>query len=98
MVEFRTLPRYIPPMLSRPGKPFDSPCHLFEIKWDGTRAIAYVETDGCRLMNRRERDISERYPEFECLQGAPDGTVLDGEIVVMRDGKSDFHALQHREQ
>ena len=36
-----TLPRCIAPMLARPGKPFDSAEHLFEVKWDGMRASVY---------------------------------------------------------
>ena len=34
------LPRFVPPMLAKPGAPFDSSEHLFEIKWDGTRVLA----------------------------------------------------------
>ncbi len=33
------LPRFVPPMLAKPGVPFDSPEHLFEIKWDGTAHV-----------------------------------------------------------
>jgi ATP-dependent DNA ligase len=42
--------------------------------------------------------MTDRYPEFACLQHLPRGTVLDGETVVLRDGKPDFHLLQSREQ
>jgi len=93
-----SLPAFIEPMLAKSGDPFDSDEYLFEIKWDGTRAIAYVEGRKCRLMNRRRFDISDRYPELQCFAGAPDGTVLDGEIVVLRDGRSDFQALEQRDQ
>ena len=37
------LPQFIAPMLARPGKPFDSAKHLFDVKWDGMRALAYVD-------------------------------------------------------
>ena len=40
-----SLPPFVPPMLARPGAPFDSDTHLFEIKWDGTRMLAFVERD-----------------------------------------------------
>jgi ATP-dependent DNA ligase len=89
-------------MLARPGEPFDSDEHLFEIKWDGTRALAFMDggaEKSYRLLNRRRVDLTDRYPELACLRGLPPGTVLDGEIVVLRpDGCSDFNALQSREQ
>jgi bifunctional non-homologous end joining protein LigD len=85
-------------MLSVAGEPFDSSEHLFEIKWDGTRAMAFIDEGGVRLMNRRQRDISHRYADLQCLSAAPMGTVLDGEIVVLKDGRSDFQLLARREQ
>jgi DNA ligase D-like protein (predicted ligase) len=86
-------------MLARPGAAFDSDQHLFEVKWDGTRALCYVEAGKVRLMNRRRRDIDFRYPDLDCLARLPAGTVLDGEIVVLRpDGSPDFEGLQVREQ
>ena len=95
----KELPAFIEPMLARPASPFDSDKHLFEIKWDGTRVLCFVEKGGFRLMNRRRRDTTHRYPDLECLASLPPGTVLDGEIVVLRgDGTPDFAALQARDQ
>ncbi|MCZ6795264.1 MAG: hypothetical protein O7J95_16790 [Planctomycetota bacterium] len=94
----KELPEFIAPMLARPGEPFDSERYLFEIKWDGTRALLFVEGDRYRLVNRRKFAISERYPEFSVLQKLAAGTVLDGEIVVLRDGAPDFELLLSREQ
>lgn len=92
------LPEFIEPMLARPASAFDSDEHLFEIKWDGTRGLAFVGDD-IRIMNRRRVDISERYPELiQQLRGLPRGTILDGEIVVLKNGQPDFQALQSREQ
>jgi bifunctional non-homologous end joining protein LigD len=85
-------------MLARVSGPFDSPGHLFEIKWDGIRALAFVERGECRLMSRRGNTISPRYPELGPLSGLPDGTVLDGEIVAFRGEKPDFEQLLSREQ
>jgi DNA ligase D-like protein (predicted ligase) len=92
------LPAFIEPMLARPGDAFDSDEHLFEIKWDGTRALAFIEGGGWRLLNRRRVEMAGRYPELSCLGKLPPGTVLDGEIVVLRDGKPDFPSLLVREQ
>ena len=92
------LPQFIPPMLAKSGQAFDSPDHLFEIKWDGTRCLCFVENGIHRLVNRRQADLTSRYPEFSSLGTLPSGTVLDGEMVVLRDGKPDFALLQSREQ
>ncbi len=86
------LPQFIPPMLAEPGTAFDSDEHLFEVKWDGTRTLAFVEGKQYRLLNRRRIDMAERYPEFACLAGFPAQTVVDGETVVLRDGKPDEQA------
>ena len=92
------LPDFVAPMLCRRGSAFDSDQHLFEIKWDGTRALLFADHSGRRLRNRREAVLDERYPELESWGALPPGTVLDGELVVLRDGAPDFSALLAREQ
>lgn len=77
--------------------PFDSDEHLFEIKWDGVRCIAFVEDGRLRLQNRRYFELRERYPELACLTGLPAGTVIDGEIVALVDGKPSFNRLMQRD-
>jgi len=85
-------------MLARIGDAFDSPDFLFEIKWDGIRAISYVEDGALRVHGRKRRDLADRYPELEPLRRLPSGTVLDGELVVLRpDGTPDFRAILGRE-
>ncbi|MCR9243450.1 MAG: hypothetical protein NXI31_00355 [bacterium] len=85
-------------MLAKIGRPFDSPDHFFEIKWDGVRAMTYVERGEHRMHGRRRRDLRARYPELEFLATLPDGTVLDGELVVLAaDGRPDFRAMISRE-
>ncbi len=90
------LPRHIRPMLARPGRRFDSRNHLFEVKWDGMRTIAYVEASGYRIVSRHGNDITDRFPELGSLDNLPPGTVLDGELVVLRGGKPRFSLLQTR--
>ncbi len=85
-------------MLARPGAPFDSDEHLFEIKWDGTRMLAFVEHDGIRLVNRHRAERTVQYPELACLAELPTGTILDGELVVFADGRPDFCRLLSRDQ
>src|SRR5260370_35266379 len=70
------LPRFVPPMLAKPGVPFDSSEHLFEIKWDGTRVLAFVDSHGYRLVNRHRAEVTHRFPEFGFLKRLPAGALL----------------------
>src|SRR5260370_3657191 len=92
------LPRFVLPRLAKPGVPFDSSDHLFEIKGDGTRVLAFVDSHGYRLVNRHRADVTDRYPELAFLHDLPAGTVLYGEVVVLRQGKPDFGLLLSRNQ
>ncbi len=92
------LPEFVPPMLAKLGEPFSSDEYQFEIKWDGTRALAFVEGGDYRLINRRQNPSKLRYPELSYLGELPAGTLLDGEIVVLVDGKPDFAGMLRREQ
>lgn len=98
MAESRTLPGHIEPMLARIGSAFDSAAHLFEIKWDGVRAMAYCEGGTHRMHGRKRRDLADRYPELGFLARLDAGCVLDGELVVLgADGRPDFPAIVARE-
>lgn len=89
--------RTIRPMLAQKAEPFDSEDFIYEPKFDGTRAIAFVG-EKTRLQNRRLLNITARYPELELSeQLKAKEAVLDGEIVVLEKGKPDFRALQTRE-
>lgn len=92
------LPDFVAPMLAeRVLEPFDSPEFLFEIKWDGTRCLAFVEEPRLRLVNRRKAEMAARYPELAGLRGLPAGTLLDAEVVVLEGGKPSFNRLAQRE-
>ncbi len=49
----RRLPDFVRPMLAQAAEPFDSARHLFEIKWDGARCLAFIEPQRMRLVSRR---------------------------------------------
>jgi bifunctional non-homologous end joining protein LigD len=71
----------------------------YEFKWDGVRAVGFVEAGGLVLRSRRGDDVTVRYPELSRL---PDGLaghdlVVDGEVVALDErGRPDFGALQNR--
>ena len=60
---------------------FNSPDHLYELKWDGIRAVASMDRGGLRVADRGGGDLLPLVPELADL-ALPDGAVLDGEIVV----------------
>ena len=67
----------------------------FEPKWDGFRAIAW--SGEARLDSRNQRPLLRYFPELEApLWALPAGTVVDGEVVVVRGDRLDFDALQNR--
>lgn len=91
----------IKPMLAATGdKPFDDPDWIYEIKWDGYRAIAEIKKDDIKLYSRNGLSFSELYPEITtALKTIKDDAVLDGEIVVLdAEGKPSFQKLQHLEK
>ncbi len=92
------LPTFVRPMLAQPGRAFDSDQHLFEIKWDGIRALAFVEHAGYRLVSRHGLALGELFPELAALGDLPPGTLLDGELVVLRNGRPHLSLVQSRQQ
>lgn len=88
---------YIKPMLTRLAeKPFDGKDWIFEIKWDGYRAIAHTGRNGTKLYSRNGLSFQNDYPEiFEAARNFPVSAILDGEIVAL-DPKSrpSFQLLQ----
>lgn len=77
-------------------EPFDKPNWLYEIKWDGYRAIATKSEHDLQLYSRAGTDFSESYPPvLEALRDIAHNVILDGEIVVVDDqGKPHFEWLQ----
>jgi bifunctional non-homologous end joining protein LigD len=96
----QVLPGQIRPMLATlGGLPPDTGGWAFEMKWDGVRAIAFVEGGRAQFWSRTGRDVTGSYPELRGLAAAV-GTarvVLDGEVVAFGDGQwPSFEALQQR--
>ena len=94
------LPTTLTPMLAAPGDPpsHDPGAWAVEFKWDGVRALAFIETGRLRLVSRTGKDITATYPEVAGLGHAigHKQALVDGEIVAFSGGRPDFEALQPR--
>jgi bifunctional non-homologous end joining protein LigD len=94
------MPTAIYPMLATAiEKPFDNPDWLFEIKWDGYRAVAFMDNDRVRFVSRNQNDLTGQYPELVTLPQFVKGlrAILDGEIVALDEqGRPSFSLMQQR--
>jgi bifunctional non-homologous end joining protein LigD len=93
------LPRDLEPMraVAVDALPPDDARWAYEVKWDGVRALAYVQAGRARLQSRTLKDVTDRYPELAVLGRDLDGVVLDGEVVALDEsGRPRFERLQQR--
>src|SRR5690606_19025907 len=93
----KKLANFTKPMLAKEtDKAFDDKNWLFEIKWDGYRAVAEKNKKDIRLYSRNGLDFSSTYPVItDQLQEIREEVIIDGEIVVLNDnGQPDFQMLQ----
>ena len=94
------LPSSVRPMLAAAGPlPTEEGQWAYEVKWDGVRAILFVEGGRVRVQSRNDLDVTVSYPELAALGEFLGMTtcVLDGEIVALADdGRPSFSRLQHR--
>ncbi|MES2284128.1 MAG: DNA ligase D [Bacteroidota bacterium] len=96
--ETTKLNTYIKPMLAKETDiPFSDKDWIYEIKWDGYRAIAEINKNNISLYSRNGNTFNASYPiVVNELKKLNINAVVDGEIVVMdKNGKSDFQLLQH---
>ena len=92
------IPENIQPMKATlVDEPFDDPDWLYEVKWDGYRAIATINKGEVNLISRNNKTFNDKfYSIYKLLQKWKINAVLDGEILVLNDkGVSDFGALQN---
>lgn len=94
------MPTLVPAMLATAADlPGDDDGWTYEMKWDGIRAIAYVDGGRITLLTRSERDVSATYPEIRLLGETLGSTrvVLDGELVAFDESlRPSFGRLQQR--
>ncbi len=91
-------PAKLTPMLATlTNRPFDDPGWLYEIKWDGYRALALCKKSKVELQSRNQKSFNKKfYPVHDALSELGLNAVIDGEIVVVEDdGRSHFGKLQN---
>ncbi|MGZ3862242.1 MAG: non-homologous end-joining DNA ligase [Bacteroidia bacterium] len=94
----RKLHKFIRPMLAKEtDKPFSDENWIYEIKWDGYRAIAEINGKDVSLYSRNGNTFDASYPIlFEELKKLNIRAILDGEIIAVDNkGRSDFQLLQY---
>lgn len=96
----KPMPAAIEPMKAQSSEnPPKGSGWIYEIKWDGVRAICFVENDTVRLISRNGNPYDRQFPELAVLPHhvQADEAILDGEIVVLtEEGRSDFGLIQPR--
>jgi ATP-dependent DNA ligase len=104
-VKFSVLPFPQRPMLAHSVATLPDETDLpggsaYEPKFDGFRALVFVEAGECRIQSRQGRDITGSFPEIAAaaIENLPSGVVIDGELVVWGDDTSDFTELHRRLQ
>jgi bifunctional non-homologous end joining protein LigD len=92
------MPKGIKPMLATlVDAPFDDPDWQYEVKWDGYRALAFVNKGEVELFSRNNKSFNDKfYPIHKVLTETNINAVLDGEILVLDEkGRSNFGDLQN---
>jgi ATP-dependent DNA ligase len=88
----------VAPMLGRLQRSIPLGDYLYEPKWDGFRAIVFRDADQIEIQSRHGRPLGRYFPDVVDAVGrlSPSQLVLDGEIVIVRDGRFDFETLMLR--
>ena len=99
--ERKPMPGRIEPMMAKLATKIPSPDTAwgFEFKWDGIRALAYVDGGRVRLISRTGEDVTARYPEIHAMGRAVGSSevILDGEVVALdENGRPSFEEIQQR--
>lgn len=80
-------------------EPFDDPQWVYEVKWDGYRAISFVSNGQAQMVSRNQNDLSGEFPEIarELARLQLESAIFDGEVVALDEqGRSSFSLMQQR--
>jgi bifunctional non-homologous end joining protein LigD len=93
-----SMPEKVMPMLATlVDEPFDDPEWLYEVKWDGYRAVSYINKEKVDILSRNNKSFNDKYyPLRQLLAEWKIDAVIDGEIIVLNEkGQSNFGKLQN---
>ncbi len=94
------MPSDIRPMLATlVDEPFEDKQWIYEIKWDGYRALTFLKDGKVRFVSRNGNDLTGAYPELHGIADhvKAETAILDGEIIALdTDGRSSFSLMQQR--
>src|SRR5205085_8010516 len=94
------MPSAIQPMLATlVEEPFDDDQWIYEIKWDGYRAITYIKNGRARLVSRNQNELTAEFPEIAATAGQVpvETAILDGEVAALdEEGRPSFSLMQQR--
>ena len=86
-----------PMLIGAEGEPFDSDEYLYELKLDGERCVAFLDVTGTELFNKRGMKMLPKVPELSDIHAhISKRCILDGELIVIKDGKPSFPDIQRR--
>lgn len=87
-----------PMLIGEVGEAFNSKEYIYEFKWDGERCIAFLDPqDGTELRNKRNVKMLPKVPELSAInKQVKKRCILDGELMVLKEGKPDFYEIQRR--
>lgn len=86
-----------PMLIGEMQEAFDSPDYIYELKLDGERCIAYLDKDATELRNKRNIKMLVKVPELSTIhKQVKHRCILDGELIVIKDGKPNFYEIQRR--
>lgn len=86
-----------PMLIGAEREPFNSENYLYELKLDGERCVAYLDPARTELRNKRNMKMLPKVPELSNLHShVSRRCILDGELIVMKNGKLDFFEIQRR--
>ena len=86
-----------PMKLKEIDKPFNSNDYIFELKFDGIRAIIFASKDNIKIQSRNRQDLTFLFPELDTIKNLVDKNVIfDGEIVAFENDRYSFSKIQKR--
>lgn len=86
-----------PMLIGESRTPFDSDEYIYELKLDGVRCLAYLDSNSTQIRNKRNKNVSDIYPELSQIHKQVNNRcILDGEVYILKDGVPNFFEIQKR--